>query len=59
MIHPTKEHQIIMKAELEITSTIDMNTRDLMTRTYLSTTYSTDQRQGKQLPRNTRGPSAD
>ena len=34
-----KEHQITMKAELEITSNIDMNTRDLITGTHPSTTY--------------------
>ena len=34
-----KEHQITMKAELEITSNIDMNTRDLITGTYPLTTY--------------------
>ena len=39
MIDPLKKHQITMKAELEITSNIDMNTRDLITGTYPSTTY--------------------
>ena len=39
MIDPIEKHQITMKAELGITSNIDMNTRDLITGTYPSTTY--------------------